>query len=171
MRIVWDFRVWIEDRGIWFNCNKKACSLYLLDQYLEIRIEWVYGSTDPYTFSTVSPFFQQTFLLASVFLLTMFTNDMLSTPVRDGIYDYAWYGLKLVLRKIVILPRDPEGEEFEDISLDDIFAEDNSDVAEDASDSDGFLSEVLNYILWRKHFSFHLAFVFSIWLFCNAYVF
>lgn len=31
----------------------------------------------------------KSFLLASVFQLTMLTNDMLSTPVRDGIYDYA----------------------------------------------------------------------------------
>ncbi|XP_058224317.1 protein REBELOTE isoform X4 [Rhododendron vialii] len=47
------------------------------------------------------------------------------------------------VRSTAVLPkqRDPEGEEFEDISLDDIFAEDDSDVAEDASDSDGFLSE------------------------------
>ncbi|KAG5557136.1 hypothetical protein RHGRI_007416 [Rhododendron griersonianum] len=58
---------------------------------------------------------------------------------KSGIYEDC-LGLS-ILRKIVILPRDPEGEEFEDISLDDIFAEDDSDVAEDASDSDGFLSE------------------------------
>lgn len=47
-----------------------------------------------------------------------------------------------VLRKIVILARDLEGEEFEDLSLDDLFTDGDSDVAEDASDSDGFLSEV-----------------------------
>ncbi|KAF7138679.1 hypothetical protein RHSIM_Rhsim07G0129500 [Rhododendron simsii] len=58
---------------------------------------------------------------------------------KSGIYEDC-LGLS-ILRKIVILPRDPEGEEFEDISLDDIFAEDDSDVAEDASDSDGYLSE------------------------------
>ncbi|KAI8032740.1 hypothetical protein LOK49_LG01G00564 [Camellia lanceoleosa] len=37
--------------------------------------------------------------------------------------------------------RDPEGEDLKNISLDEIFTEDDSDVAEDASDSDGFLSE------------------------------
>uniref|UniRef100_A0A5B7C525 Nucleolar complex protein 2 homolog n=1 Tax=Davidia involucrata TaxID=16924 RepID=A0A5B7C525_DAVIN len=37
--------------------------------------------------------------------------------------------------------RNPEGEDKEDISLDAIFSEDDSDVGGDASDSDGFLSE------------------------------
>lgn len=43
--------------------------------------------------------------------------------------------------------RDHQVEEFENVSLDDIFTEDDSDVAGDASDSDGFLSEDLS---WSK---------------------
>ena len=50
--------------------------------------------------------------------------------------------VKLVLKKIIILPREPADEVSEDVSLDEIFNEDDSDVAEDASDSDGFLYEV-----------------------------
>ncbi|CAL5363521.1 unnamed protein product [Camellia sinensis] len=37
--------------------------------------------------------------------------------------------------------RDPEGEDLKNISLDELFTEDDSDVVEDASDSDGFLSD------------------------------
>ncbi|KAH7854952.1 hypothetical protein Vadar_019538 [Vaccinium darrowii] len=50
------------------------------------------------------------------------------------------------VRSTAVLPkeRDLEGEEFEDLSLDDLFTDGDSDVAEDASDSDGFLSEDSN---------------------------
>lgn len=40
--------------------------------------------------------------------------------------------------------RDIRGEDVEDTSLEAIFTEDDSDVVADASDSDGYLSEVVN---------------------------
>lgn len=43
--------------------------------------------------------------------------------------------------------RNPEGGDIEDIALDTIFSEDDSDVAEDDSESDGYLSEVVKYII------------------------
>jgi hypothetical protein len=43
--------------------------------------------------------------------------------------------------------RNPEGGDIEDIALDTIFSDDDSDVAEDDSESDGYLSEVVKYII------------------------
>lgn len=40
--------------------------------------------------------------------------------------------------------RNPEGGDIEDIALDTIFSEDDSDVTRDDSESDGYLSEVVN---------------------------
>lgn len=47
---------------------------------------------------------------------------------------------------IHFLLRKPEGEDIEDISLDAIFSEDDSDVSGDDSESDGYLSEVVERI-------------------------
>lgn len=43
--------------------------------------------------------------------------------------------------------RNPEGGDIEDFALDTIFSDDDSDVAEDDSESDGYLSEVVKYII------------------------
>ncbi|KAA8534342.1 hypothetical protein F0562_031831 [Nyssa sinensis] len=61
-----------------------------------------------------------------------------SKDERDTVEDQAENKAELSNR------RNPEGEDGEDISLDEIFSEDDSDVGGDASDSDGFLSEELS---------------------------
>lgn len=43
--------------------------------------------------------------------------------------------------------RNPEAGDIEDISLDAIFSEDDSDVTGDDSESDGYLSEVVEYTI------------------------
>lgn len=43
--------------------------------------------------------------------------------------------------------RNPEGEDIKDIALDTIFTEDDNDVTGDDSESDGYLSEVVKYII------------------------
>lgn len=50
--------------------------------------------------------------------------------------------LVLFLEYVVMILSNINSEDIEDTSLEGIFAEDDSDVMADASDSDGFLSEV-----------------------------
>ena len=51
------------------------------------------------------------------------------------------------LFKSLFFPRNPELEDVKDISLDAIFGEDDIDEVGDDSESDGYLSEVLKFVM------------------------
>lgn len=53
---------------------------------------------------------------------------------------------------ILFLLRNPEGGDMEDTSLDAIFGEDDGDLSGDDSESDGYLSEVVEYLVLLRYF-------------------
>jgi len=62
---------------------------------------------------------------------------------------------------IYFVCRNNEVEDFKDISLDIVFGEEDSDMDGDDSDSDGYLSEVLNYVmptLFLLNLIWHISF-------------
>ena len=69
---------------------------------------------------------------------------------KESYYEeYPYLNSELVVENVLFFPpcRNPEAGDIEDISLDAVFSEDDSDVTGDDSESDGYLSEVVEYTI------------------------
>ena len=67
--------------------------------------------------------------------------------------EYPYLNSESVVENVPFFPpcKNPKAGDIEDISLDAIFSEDDSDVTGDDSESDGYLSKVVEYInIWLK---------------------
>ena len=69
---------------------------------------------------------------------------------KESYYEeYLYLNSESVVENVPFFPpcRNPEAGDIEDISLDAVFSEDDSDVTGDDSESDGYLSEVVEYTI------------------------
>ena len=73
---------------------------------------------------------------------------------KESYYEeYPYLNSKLVVENVHFFPpcKNPKAGDIEDISLDVIFSEDDSDVTGDDFESDGYLSKVVEYTnIWLK---------------------
>ena len=73
---------------------------------------------------------------------------------KESYYEeYPYLNFESVVENVPFFPpcRNPKARDIEDISLDAIFSEDDSDVTGDDSESDGYLSKVVEYTnIWLK---------------------
>lgn len=87
----------------------------------------------------------KTFFGVYLFIILM----LCQLNAKESYYEeYPCLDFGFVVENVFFSPcRNPEAGDIEDISLDVIFSEDDSDVTGDDSESDGYLSEVVEYTI------------------------